>query len=182
MDDETAGDPERPLGAGGTVDELLPLVYQELRSVARRQRLRVSAGDTLNTTGLIHEAYLRLSPESTFGSRSHFLRVAAVAMRCVLVDRVRAQLAAKRGGGAVHVEFDGAADFVVEDEQTVLDVHEALERLGALSPPLAEVVECRFFAGYNERETAEVLGLSERTIQRHWATARAWLKKELQSG
>jgi RNA polymerase sigma factor (TIGR02999 family) len=180
MADETAGDPEVPSGVPGTVEDLVPLVYQELRAVARRQRWRVSGVDTLNTTALIHEAYLRLSPESNFGSRGHFLRVAAVAMRCVLVDRVRAQLAAKRGGGAVHVELDGAVGFLVEDEETVLAVHDALERLGALSPPLAQVVECRFFAGYNEQETAEVLGLSERTVQRHWATARAWLKKELQ--
>ena len=180
MDDETAGDPEVPSGVPGTVEDLVPLVYQELKAVARRQRVRVSGVETLNTTALIHEAYLRLAPESTFGSRSHFLRVAAVAMRCVLVDRVRAQLAAKRGGGAVHVELDGAVGFLVEDEETVLAVHDALERLGVLSPPLVQVVECRFFAGYDERETAAVLGLSERTVQRHWATARAWLKKELQ--
>jgi RNA polymerase sigma factor (TIGR02999 family) len=163
------------------VDELLPAVYEELRRVARRERFRLSGGDTLTTTALIHEAYLRLARSSSFASRADFLRIAAVAMRRILVDRVRAQLAEKRGGGARHVEIDEVADFLVSDGERVLAVHEALQRLGALNPRLAGLVECRFFAGYSEPETALALGVSERTVQRDWTLARAWLKKELEA-
>jgi len=183
-----AEDPDPADGGGGdgatglppaSVDDLVPVVYRELRVIARRERLRLSGGDTLTTTALIHELYLRFADHAGFASRGDFLRVAAVAMRRILVDRVRTQLAAKRGGGAAHVDVEHAADFVVRDDETVLAVHDALVRLAALNPALAAVVECRFFAGYSEPETAEALGLSERTVQRHWATARAWLKKEL---
>ncbi len=162
-----------------SVKQVLPLVYQELRGIARRERARLSGGHTLATTALVHEAYLRLSPSVGFPTHGDFLRVAAVTMRCILVDRVRAQMAAKRGGGQAKLELDEAVDFVVEDEKIVLAVHEALDRLAELNPRLAQVVECRFFAGYNETETAEALNSSERTVQRDWATARAWLKREL---
>ena len=164
----------------GTVEQLLPLVYQELRSVARRERRRLGGADTLQTTGLVHELYLRLADNPVFTSRSQFLCISAVAMRRILIDRVRAQLAAKRDGGA-RLDLDEIADFVVEDEETVLRVHETLDQLAGVRPMLAKVVECRFFAGYNDCETAEALGLSERTVQRHWATARAWLERELRS-
>ena len=162
-----------------SAEELLPLVYQELRVIARRARLRLAGGETLGTTALIHEAYVRLAEARGFESRGHFLGTAAVAMRRILIDRVRAQLAAKRGGGATITALDEIPDFVVEDEDTVLAVNEALERLAALNPRLVQVVECRFFAGYCDAETAEALGTSERTVQRDWATARAWLKKEM---
>lgn len=170
---------EAPDGSGGAVDLLLPLVYEELRTIARRERRRLTGGETLVTTALVSEAYLRLAKNPEFTSRGHFLRIASMAMRRILVDRVRAQFRAKRGGGAGTVEFDDAHDFMVEDEQTVINVHEALQTLSGLNPRLVEVVECRFFSGYNEMQTAEALGLSERTVQRDWATARAWLKKEL---
>jgi RNA polymerase sigma factor (TIGR02999 family) len=160
------------------VEELVPVVYEELRRLARRERFRLSGGYTLTTTALIHEAYIRLS-RSGFATHGDFLRVAAVAMRRILVDRVRSQLAAKRGGGARRVEVEDIADFQVEDGDRVLAVHEALQRLFAQSPRLAGVVECRFFAGYSETEAALALGVSERTIQRDWTLARAWLRKEL---
>jgi len=160
-------------------ERLLPLVYDELRRIARRERLRLSGGATLATTALLHEAYERLAEAQGFRSRGHFLGTAAMAMRRILIDRVRAQLAAKRGAGAANLSLDEIPDFIVEDEATVLGVHEALEGLARLNPRLMRVVECRFFAGYNEKETAEALGTSERTVQRDWATARAWLKKEL---
>jgi RNA polymerase sigma factor (TIGR02999 family) len=179
-------DPDSPSNAASSsnevaVEDLMPAVYDELRRLARRERFRLSGGDTLTTTALIHEAYLRLARSPRFASRGDFLRVAAVAMRRILVDRVRAQLAAKRGGGARRVEIDDVADFLVADGERVLAVHEALQRLGALSPRLAGLVECRFFAGYSEPETALALGVSERTVQRDWMLARAWLKKELAS-
>jgi RNA polymerase sigma factor (TIGR02999 family) len=160
----------------------MPVVYEELKRLARRERFRLSGGDTLTTTALIHEAYLRLARSPRFASRGDFLRVAAVAMRRILVDRVRAQFAQKRGGGARRVEVDEVADLRVEDGERVLAVHEALQRLGDLNPRLAGLVECRFFAGYSEPETAEALGVSERTVQRDWTLARAWLRKELASG
>ena len=178
-----SGGDEGALAAGAvdpTVSEgLLSIVYQELKAIARRERLRLDGGETLGTTALVHEAYERLAASRGFESRGHFLGTAAVAMRRILIDRVRAQLAAKRGGGAEMVALDDIPDFVVEDEATVLGVHDALERLLAVNPRLVRVVECRFFAGYSELETAEALGLSARTVQRNWATARAWLKKEM---
>jgi RNA polymerase sigma factor (TIGR02999 family) len=164
---------------GGAVDQLLPLVYQELRSIARRERRRLAGGDTLATTALINEAYLKMVNNEAFASRGQFLRIASVAMRRILVDRVRAQFAAKRGSGEGTLAIDEIQDFVVEDEQNVLDVHDALETLAQLNPRLVEIVECRFFAGYSETQAAEALGISERTVQRDWAVARAWLKKEL---
>ena len=163
----------------GTVEQLLPVVYQELRAIARRERRRLAGGDTLATTALINEAYLRLVRNPAFASRANFLRIASIAMRRILVDRVRAQFAAKRGSGERTLDIDEVQDFIVEDEETVLQVHEALETLSAVNPRLVQIVECRFFAGYSEVQAAEALGLSERTVQRDWALARAWLKKEL---
>jgi RNA polymerase sigma factor (TIGR02999 family) len=165
--------------AGGTVEALLPLFYHELRSIARRERRRLPCGDTLLTTALIHEAYLRLANNPLFPTRGDFLRISAVTMRRILVDRVRAQMADKRGSGLRTLELDEAADFEIENPQVVLQVHEALESLAEVNPRLAQVVECKFFAGFNEVETAEALGISERTVQREWALARAWLKKEI---
>ena len=159
--------------------QMLPLVYEELKRTARRERRRISATDTLNTTALVHEIYMRLVRSGSFQSKEHFLRVVAVAMRRALIDRLRAQYAAKRGGGVDDVPLDENTDFVVEDEDMVLRVHDALEALKAVDPVLVAVVECRFFAGYSEVETASALGMSDRTVRRHWATARAWLQREL---
>ena len=122
-----------------------------------------------------------------FNDKSHFLRTAALVMRQVLVNYARASLAAKRGGDATHVplEFADSAALTgirVESDETLIAVHEALGRLTELSPRLSQVVECRFFAGYSEQETAEALGMNERTVRRDWAKARAWLRKELGIG
>jgi RNA polymerase sigma factor (TIGR02999 family) len=172
--EESGGD------GSGTVEQMLPVVYQELRAIARRERRRLAGGETLATTALVNEVYLRLARNPAFGSRANFLRVASVAMRRILVDRVRAQFAAKRGSGEATLDIDEVQDFIVEDEETVLRVHEALETLATLNPRLVQIVECRFFAGYSEAQAAEALGISERTVQRDWAVARAWLKKELE--
>ena len=166
-------------GPGGTVEMLLPVLYQELRAIARRERRGFSGGETLLTTALIHEAYLRLASSNAFASRGDFLRAAAVTIRRIIVDRIRAQMAQKRGGGEKSVELEDAAEFEVENPKAVLQVHDALSALADLNPRLAEVVECKFFAGFSEAETAEALGVSERTVQREWALARAWLRKEL---
>lgn len=162
-----------------SVDNLMPLVYRELRTLARRERLRASAGETLLTTALVHEAYLRLRDHPALPSRGDFLRLSAVAMRRVLVDRVREQVAEKRGGGAPHLSLEEAGELVVEDGDRLLIVESALQKLASIDPRLVEVVECRFFAGYTEPETAEALGISERSVQRYWALARAWLKTEM---
>jgi len=161
------------------VGELMPLLYEELRRSAHRERRRLSGGDTLATTALVSELYVRLANSPGFSTRSHFLAVAAIAMRRILVERVRAQMRLKRGGDLQRVPLNDEHDVEIANEAQVLAVNDALQDLAQQSPRLAEIVECRFFAGYNERETAEALGLSERTVQRDWATARAWLKREL---
>ena len=180
MSTSTLPTSEKPVLA--SINHWLPLVYEELRAIARRERRRLSGGETLVTTALVNDVYERLCGGREFESRGQFLRIAAIAMRRILIDRVRMQLADKRGGGALHVTLNPdaeSADFVVQDEANVLAVHEAVERLALLSPRLAQIVECRFFAGYDEAQTGEALGISERTVPRDWATARAWLKKEL---
>lgn len=163
------------------VAALVPLVYQQLRQIARSQRRQVSSGETLRTTALINEAYMRMV-DAGFQSRGHFLRCAAVAMRNILIDRARAQLTAKRGDGAIHVELEEAADFAVAEDAQLVAVNDALEALAKVQPRLVGVVECRFYAGYSEEETAEALGLSLRTVQRDWTLAKAWLRREMGAG
>lgn len=161
------------------VAELVPLLYQELRQNARRERRRLFGGDTLATTALVNELYLRLARHPGFGTRGHFLGVAAIAMRRILIERARAQTRQKRGGELSRVPLEEADDVTLANGAQLLAVNDALQTLAARSPRLAEIVECRFFAGYSEAETAEALGISERTVQRDWATARAWLQREL---
>jgi RNA polymerase sigma factor (TIGR02999 family) len=159
--------------------ELLPLLYQDLRRIARRERYRVSAGGTLQTTALIHEAYLKLQHLASFNGREHFLRASALAMRHVLVNHARDRMACKRGGGQADIALDQAAELAEPPDEALIEVNEALQRLGELNPRLAQVVECRFFAGYDERQTALALGLTDRTVRRDWVKARAWLRREL---
>jgi len=156
------------------------LLYDELRRIAHQARWRWSSHDTIGTTALVNEAYLRLADSMELRDRNRFLGLAAVAIRRILVDRVRNQLAQKRGGDVQKVELGEADGFVVEDDETVLAVHEALAGLAERSPRLARVVECQFFAGYSQSETAQALGISVATVERDWATARAWLRRELQ--
>jgi RNA polymerase sigma factor (TIGR02999 family) len=162
-----------------TAQQLLPMLYNDVRRLARRERQRMRAGETLQTTALIHEAYLRLHRSDGFNDQAHFLRSAALAMRHSLINYARDQLAEKRGGGAAVETLDQAMEVESAEAQDLLEMNEALARLGALSPRLAQVVECRFFAGYDDRETAQALGLAERTVRRDWVKARAWLRREL---
>ncbi|RYD15677.1 MAG: sigma-70 family RNA polymerase sigma factor [Lysobacteraceae bacterium] len=162
-----------------TAQRLAPLLLAHLRSHARHARRRVRAGETLCTTALVHEAFLRLQPADGWHGEQHFLRAAALAMRQALVDHARMKLAAKRGGGAtLSLEEAGTEPWWDSDERLV-ELHEALQRLSVLSPRLTRVVECRFFGGYCERDTARILGVTERTIRRDWLKARAWLYREL---
>ncbi|HKY90731.1 MAG TPA: ECF-type sigma factor [Nevskiaceae bacterium] len=167
-----------------TADELLPTFYADVRRIARAARLRAGEDGTLQTTALVHEAYLRLRRSPAFADRSHFLRASAIAMRQVLVNHARDSIAAKRGGGAVHVPLEFAEGEAVLFEgnmdDTVLAVHRLMDQLAERSPRLSQVIECRFFAGYNEVETAEALDVDERTVRRDWVKARAWLRAELE--
>lgn len=172
-----------PATLQASVGTLVPLLYNDLKKMAHRERSRLFSPATMQTTALVNEAYLRLKGSPDFESHTHFLRVAAITMRHLLINRVEMQIAAKRGGGAAHVALDevedSLADFEVPDEDMVLTIHEALLRLAKFAPRLAEVVECRFFAGYSEPEIAEALGVTERTVRRDWVAARAWLAREL---
>src|ERR1700735_4057358 len=162
-----------------TARELLPVFYEDVRRVARRERRRIGAGDTLQTTALIHEALLRMSGTGRVTHEGHFLLSAARAMRHALINYARDRVAAKRGSGAAVVSLDDATDVRGPSDEGLLEVNDALARLAVLSPRLAQVVECRFFAGYGDAETARALGLTDRTVRRDWIKARAWLRREL---
>ena len=162
-------------------EELLAIVYDELRQLARRQLQGERAGHTLQATALVHEAYLRLvdSRDLRWESRGHFFGTAARAMRQVLVDHARRRNAGKRGGAMKRVTLESSIadeDAVAAD---VLDLHEALERLTANDTELARLVELRFFAGLTLDETADALGVSRRKVAKDWSVARLWLQREL---
>jgi RNA polymerase sigma factor (TIGR02999 family) len=169
-------------GRADTVDRLVPLVYTELRAMAHRQLAARGGGGTLQTTGLVHEAYLKLVDHSHARGkdRAHFLALASVAMRHVLVDRARARVALKRGGAQHRVTLDEERIAADDQPDALLQLHDAMNRLAALQPRLAKVVECRFFGGLTEEEIAEALDLTVRTVQRDWAKARMLLREELE--
>ena len=158
---------------------LLPDFYAQVKRMARRERARVGGGDTLQTTALAHEAWLRLRDSRGFVDEVHLLRAAALAMRHALINHAVAQRADKRGAGALHLTLSHAADVAVESDDRLIEINDALQKLSRIAPCLADVVECRFFAGYGEEETAAALGISLRTAQREWLKARAWLFREL---
>ena len=168
-------------GEATALDELVPLIYEDLRRLAHRQLGSIRAGETLGTTGLVHEAYLKLAAQShpVWRDRGHFFAVASRAMRHILIDYARSGRRQKRGSGQPHVPLDEAQVAIEAEAAHLVAVDEALTRLAAEDERLARVVECRFFAGLSEEETAEALGISVRTVQRDWGQARAWLKKEM---
>lgn len=170
-------------GRRDSLDELLPLVYEHLRVVARRQLAARPGGGTLSTTGLVHEAYLKLVEQSRIAwrDRAHFYSLASVAMRHVLVDRAKARFAQKREGGLRRVTLDDEEIHGEQQPEVLLDLNDAVDRLALVEPRLARVVECRFFGGLSEEETAEALGMTTRTVQRDWAKARMLLRRALSS-
>ncbi len=170
-----------PVEAQQLARELLPVLYQDVRRLARRERRRVNAGLTLQTTALVHEAYLKLHSAPGYNDRQHFLRAAALAMRHILLNHARDQLAEKRGAGARQVLLEDLTDVGAVEATALIEINEALGRLAKLSPRLAQIVECRFFAGYKDQETAQALGLTDRSVRRDWVKARAWLRRELQA-
>jgi RNA polymerase sigma factor (TIGR02999 family) len=168
-------------GDDSALAELTPLVYEELRRLAHRQMGGERAGHTLQTTALVNEAYLRLADQSNppWQNRAHFFAVAARAMRQILVSYARARRSEKRGGGALKMELDEAAIVSPEQSKAIVDLHEALERLGTLDSRKARVVELKYFGGLNHDEIAEVMKVSTVTVRRDWVFAKAWLYEEL---
>jgi RNA polymerase sigma-70 factor (ECF subfamily) len=165
-------------------EDLFPLVYDELRRIAARYMSRERAGQTIQATALVHEAYMRLAGERprAFANRTHFIAIAALSMRQILVQRARARHAAKRGGQPVRVTLD---DGLLADQGRTIDLvalDEALTRLAAIDPGQARIVELRYFGGLTVEETADAVGVSPATVKREWAMARAWLKQSLEGG
>lgn len=168
-------------GERAAFDALVPLIYDRLRRMARRQLARAWSLETLSPTSVVHEAYMQLSEETRvdWQSRSHFFGIGARVMRQIVVDYARRRNAAKRGGARSKVPME-AIDVPVENRlELVLGVDEVLDMLESFNPRLARIVECRFFAGMTEEETADALEIPLRTAQREWTRARAWLLKEL---
>jgi RNA polymerase sigma factor (TIGR02999 family) len=163
-------------------DELLPVFYDDLRRIGHRERRRVGAGETMQTTALVNEAYLKLRTMKGWADDRHFLCAAALAMRHALVNHAKAGVAQKRGAGAVHVSLTQAGELGIDTDEGLIALNEAIDELAQESPRAARVVECRYFAGYSEPETARVLDISERTVRREWTMARAWLYRRLAPG
>ena len=163
------------------MDRLFPLVYAELRRIAHRRLQGERPDHTLGTTGLVHETYLRLVDQTRveWRDRAHFFRVASWAMRRILVDYARRYRALRRGGGLRRVALEEEDAAVAERGERLMALDEALERLAGVSKRMSEIVECRYFGGLTEEETAEALGTTTRTVQRDWAKARGWLHLEL---
>jgi len=170
-------------GDNAALAELTPLVYEELRRLAHHYMEGQRPDHTLQTTALVSEAYLRLADQTNpnWQSRAHFFAVAARAMRQILVTYARSNRAPKRGGGAARIELDESAILSPEQSKEIVDLHEALKRLGTLDSRKAEVVELKFFGGLNYDEIAEVMKMSAITVRRDWVFAKAWLYNELHS-
>jgi RNA polymerase sigma factor (TIGR02999 family) len=170
-------------GEPGSAEQLLPLIYDELRRLAAQQLAREKPGQTLQPTALVHEAWLRLVGDERarlWNSRAHFFGAAAEAMRRILVENARRKLSQKRGGGALRVELENLELAMQADDEGLLLVHEALEKLAAHDAQAAELVKLRFFGGLEQQEAATLLGLAERSAGRLWAYARAWLFREIE--
>jgi RNA polymerase sigma factor (TIGR02999 family) len=166
--------------------QLLPLVYDELRRLAARKMAHEPAGQTLDATALVHEAYLRLvggDPAKVWAGRAHFFAAAAESMRRILVEKARAKQRLKRGGnpGRADIDPDEIPAPGPEPRDELLAINGALDRLAVADPTAAELVKLRYFAGFSSAEAAEVLGVSPRTADRLWSYARAWLRRAIEA-
>jgi len=172
------------LGSGDreALDELIPLVYAELRRIASRKLRYERSGHTLGTTALVHEAYLQLiqSDRVQWQSRAHFLAISAQVMRNILVTHARRRNSLKRGKGALHVSLSEASDLPIIEADRILELDAALHHLAELNPRHARVVECRFFGGMTIEETAYAMGISEATVKRDWILLYRWLQRQLE--
>ena len=171
-------------GDKAALDKLFPIVYQELRKLAKHYMRGERVGHTLQTTALVNEAYMRLIDYNRmqWQSRAHFFAVSAQVMRRILIDHARNHLYQKRGGGAIKVSLDEADGLTEQRASELIAVDLALEELAAMDARKARIVELRFFGGLSVEETAEVLGISTPTVQREWRKARAWLHKAIEDG
>src|SRR5258708_1316172 len=169
-------------GDGQAAEELLPLVYEELRKLAAHKMAREAPGNTLQPTALVHEAWLRLAGPregKAWENRVHFFGAAAEAMRRILIERARAKARLRRGGAPARVALENVILATEDDDDTVLAVHEALDRLAAQDELKAQIVKLRYFVGLTHDEIATAMGIGEPTVRRHWAFARSWLYAEL---
>ena len=164
-------------GQTQAAEGLLPLVYDELRRIAAAKMAREQPGQTLQPTALVHEAWLRLGGDTqpAWQNRAHFFAAAAEAMRRILIEKARRRQRVRHGGGLERTDLDEIEIAGPEADERLLEIHEALDRLAQEDPARAEVVKLRYFVGLSDREVAEALGLSERTVERHWAYAKVWL-------
>jgi RNA polymerase sigma factor (TIGR02999 family) len=175
MDDLTRLLNQASDGGGVSAEELLPLVYQELRRVAAAKMACEGGGQTLQATALVHEAWLRVGGEAQgWQNRWHFFSAAAEAMRRILIDRVRRKRAVRHGGGLERVDMENVEIAAPAEESELLEVHESLDRFAEHHPQKAELVKLRYFVGLTLPEAAEVLGISTPTAERHWAIAKVW--------
>jgi RNA polymerase sigma factor (TIGR02999 family) len=170
-------------GDANAADNLLPLVYDELRRLAAHKMAGQAPGHTLQPTALVHEAWLRLAGNEPgrFAGRAHFFAAAAEAMRHILIDSARRKRAARHGGGQVRVALENVEIACLADDDELLAVHDVLDKLAAEAPQKAELTKLRYFVGLTFEEAAEVLGISVATAKRHWAYARAFLYEEIQA-
>ena len=168
------------LGDTSALDQAFGIVYDELHRLARYQ-LRGRRANTLNTTALVHELYIKLaqSDRSAAENRAHLLSLASRAMRQIIIDYARNRATDKRGGSAIKVPLDTNEIAVVDNAAWILEVDQALEQIRAIDERLEQVFECRYFAGLSEEESAEAMGVSVRTVQRDWRRAKAWLREAL---
>lgn len=166
-----------------TTEQLLPLVYAELRRLAAHKMASENPGQTLQPTALVHEAWLKLGGEENrqWQNRNHFFAAAAEAMRRILTDNARRKLRVRHGGGQQRVELDDDATAADSEADHILAVNDALEKFAQIDPQRAELVKLRYFVGMNFTEAADVLGISEPTAKRYWSFARAWLYEEIRS-
>ncbi len=168
-------------GRGEATDELLPIVYHELRDLATKKLRNEAAGNTLQPTALVHEAYLRLigSESDDWENRAHFFGAAAEAMRRILIDHARSKKSQKRGGESQPVSLEGLPEISLEKAEELIALDEALNELAAVDSTKADLVKLRFFVGLNMEESALALGISLRTAERNWAYAKAWLHRQV---
>jgi len=180
-DGAVAPRPRAPSHRRDSLDALMPEAYEELRIIARHQLVRRERGGTLSTTGLVHEAYLKLAEQSrkAWRDRGHFFALASVVMRHVLVDRAKARGALKREGKLERISLDSNELAADDQAEALLLLNDAIDRLADVEPRLAQVVDCRFFGGLTDEEIAEALGVTVRTVQRDWVKARMLLRQGL---